>query len=364
MPSQPLTWAVIWFLILINALYVAAEFGAIGSRRGQMRHLANRGNRLAARLVPVLDDPRALDRYIAASQIGITLSSLGLGAWAQFTLAPALEPHLARWTALHAVATESAAAGVVLVGLAALQVVVGELMPKALALQFPTRAALATVVPMRWSLRLFAWFIAVLNGSGLLVLRALGLTYTGHRHVHSPEEIELLLVESRDGGLLEPEEQARLHRALRLGVRTARELMVPRHRIVAVVVDLPMDRVVALVTASPHTRFPVCESSMDDAIGVLHTKDLALACAREEGPPPLRSLLKPVARVGEDMLADDLLAFLRDHRTPVALVVDRRGSVTGLITLEDVVSELIGGVADEFKSGQAAAAPAQERSHG
>ncbi len=165
---SPLVWAVIAFLILVNALYVAAEFGAVGARRSRIRRLATAGNPLAGRLLPVLEDPRALDRYIAASQIGITLSSLVLGAYAQAALAPALEPYFARLEPVRGLAAETAAVTVVLIGLAGLQVVVGELVPKALALQYPTRTALLTVLPMQWSLHAFAWFIAVLNGSAII----------------------------------------------------------------------------------------------------------------------------------------------------------------------------------------------------
>ena len=361
---SPLVWAVIAFLILVNALYVAAEFGAVGARRSRIRRLATGGNRLAARLLPVLDDPRALDRYIAASQIGITLSSLVLGAYAQAKLAHSLEPFFAGWERFGPAAAGTASVSVVLVSVTLAQVVIAELMPKSLALQYPTRTALLTVIPMQWSLRVFAWFIAVLNGSGILVLRLLGLSYTRHRHVHSPEEIELLLVESRDGGLLEPEEQARLHRALRLGLRSARELMVPRGDVAAISIDTPFDRILTKLSASPYTRLPVYEGSLDHTLGVLHTKDLVVVCAGDGAPPPLRSLLRPVVRVPEDMAADRLLTHLRERRAPLALVEDRRGRLTGLITLEDVVSELLGDVADEFKPGGAPAPPSRERDRG
>ena len=345
----PFAWAVIVLLILVNALYVAGEFSAVGARRSRIRRLAAGGNRLAGRLAPVLEDPYALDRYIAASQIGITLSSLVLGAYAQAAIAPALEPLFVYWTSFEEVAAESAAITVVLVGLAALQVVVGELVPKALALQYPTRTALATVLPMQLSLRLFAWFIAVLNGSGLVVLRLLRLTYTGHRHVHSPEEIELLIAESRDGGLLEPEEQVRLHRALRLGLRTARELMVPRDRIAGLSIDLPIEEVLGVAATSPYTRLPVFRGSIDDVAGILHTRDLALAYTRDDRPSSVEPLLRPVVRVPADMSADRLLAQLRERRTHLALVVDRHEQVAGLVTLEDVLTELLGDVSDEFK---------------
>jgi CBS domain containing-hemolysin-like protein len=356
-----LVLAVIVVLILVNALYVAAEFGAVGARRSRIRRLAEDGNRLAARLLPEIDDPRALDRYIAATQIGITLSSLVLGAYAQATLTPLLVPVFARLDRPGLLAPAASAALGVLLGLTAVQMVVGELVPKSLALQYPTRIALLTVRPMRWSLRAFAWFIAVLNGSGTLVLKLFGLAGAGHRHIHSPDEIEMLIAESRDGGLLEPEELARLRSALRLGRRSARDLMVPRERIAALSADTPFDRILTRLSESPYTRLPVYEDTIDRPIGVLHTKDLALACTCEGDPPPLRSLLRPVTRVTADMPADRVLAFLREKRAPLALVMDPGGRVAGLITLEDVVSELLGDVADEFKSGRRGGTTPQER---
>jgi putative hemolysin len=350
---SPTVWAVVFLLILVNALYVAGEFGAVGAQRSRIGRLAGAGNRMAARLLPVLEDPHALDRYIAASQIGITLSSLALGAYAQARLAPAFEPLFARWAALHAISAESASAIVVLASLAGVQVVLGELVPKALALQYPTRTALATVLPMQLSVRAFAWFIAVLNGSGLIILKLLGLTYTGHRHVHSPEEIELLLVESRDGGLLEPEEQARLHRALRLSLRTAGELMVPRARISAVGIDSPLDALLAQLAESPYTRLPVYAATLDEPVGLLHTKDLATAYTAEGKRPPLGKLLRPIVQVPPDMPADRLLAFLRERRTHLALVVDRKRRVVGLVTLGDVLAELLGQAAHRDEAGRA-----------
>src|SRR5688572_2447072 len=199
-----LAWTIIVLLILLTGLYVAAEFAAVSARRSRLRRLAEDGNPLAARILPVLEDPAELDRYIAASQIGITLSSLILGAYGQATIAPRVTPLFERFSGLDAATAESTAAAVVLIFLTVLAVIIGELVPKSLALQDPTRTALATVIPMQWSLRIFSWSIKFLNGSGNLLLRVMGVPTTGHRHVHSPEEIELLIAESRDGGLLEP----------------------------------------------------------------------------------------------------------------------------------------------------------------
>ena len=346
-----LAWAIIALLILFTALYVAAEFAAVSARRSRLRRLAEDGNLLAARILPVLEDPRELDRYIAASQVGITLSSLILGAYGQATLAPRIAPLFERFGPMQASTAESTSAVVVLICLTTLAVILGELVPKSLALQNPTVTALATVLPMQWSMRAFSWSIALLNGSGVLLLKLVGVPATGHRHVHSPEEIALLIAESRDGGLLEPQEQVRLHRALRLGLRTARQLMVPRARLAVIDAALPFDEVLTIVAASPYSRLPVYRGSIDSIIGILHIKDVVTRYV-QAGALTVAALLRPIVSVPESMPADRLLAFLRERRSHQALVVDVQGAVAGLITLEDVVAELLGGVADEFKTMQ------------
>ena len=352
--------AVITLLILLTGLYVAAEFAAVGARRSRLRRLAEDGNALAGRLLPVVEDARELDRYIAVSQIGITLSSLILGAYGQAVIAPHVAPLLAKSALIDPEIVDWAAAVVVLLVLTTLSMIVGELVPKSLALRDPTQVALWTVLPMQWSLRVFAWSIAVLNGSALLLLRALRVPSTGHRHVHSPEEIELLIAESRDGGLLEPQEQVRLHRALRLGLRTARQLMVPRERLAAIEASTVFDEVGRVVAASPYSRLPVYRGTLDNILGILHTKDIVMdyvAGGRRESILPL---LRPIVRVPDTMAADRLLAFLRERRSHQALVVDTGSRVVGLITLEDVVAELLGGVADEFKGAKPARPAARE----
>jgi CBS domain containing-hemolysin-like protein len=340
--------SVIAGLILVTALYVAAEFAAVGVRRSKLRRLADDGSVLAARLLPYVEDGRRLDRYIAASQIGITLSSLVLGAYGQARLAPVV----AQWLAgagLHASAAASYASAAVLAVLTVLGVILGELVPKSLALQYTTQTALVTVLPMQWSLRLFAPFIALLNGSGLLLLRLFGLRGSGHRHIHSPEEIDLLIAESRDGGLLEPDEEVRLHRALRLGRRRARDLMVPRARLAAIPASLTLAEALAAAAESPYTRLLVHRGSLDDVAGIVRTKDLVLHYLEHGADGSLAALLRPVVRVREDLPADRLLAVLRERRAHQALVVDGAGHVAGLVALEDVLAALLGPTADEFK---------------
>ena len=202
---------------------------------------------------------------------------------------------------------------------------------------------------MRWSQRLFAPWITLLNGSGVFLLKLLGVTPTGHRHVHSPDEIELLIAESRDGGLLEPQEQVRLHQALRLGLRTARELMVPRDRLAAVDASTPFTEVLRVVATSPYSRLPVYRDRLDDIIGILHTKDVVTEFVSARNRASLATLLRAIPRVHDSIPADQLLAHFRERRIHQALVVNDTGAVAGLITLEDIFAELLGGVSDEFK---------------
>jgi putative hemolysin len=340
--------AVVSLLILLNALYVAGEFAVVGARRSRIRRLAEDGNALAARVLPVVEDAHVLDRYIAVAQVGITLSSLVLGAYGQAALAPRLAAALISIAGMDSIAAESTAAIAVLLTLTATQMVLGELVPKSLALQYPTQMAMYTVIPMQLSTTVMKPMIDLLNGSGTLLMKALRIHATGHRHVHSPEEIELLIAESRDGGLLEPEEQVRLHRALRLGLRTAEQLMVPRERLSTVDATASFSEIVQVVSASPFSRLPVVDRPTDRFIGVLHTRDIVTAYV-SGAEPSLTTLLRPLVRVALDTPADQLLAFLREKRTHQAFVIRTDGRIVGLVTLEDVVAELLGDMADEFK---------------
>jgi CBS domain containing-hemolysin-like protein len=338
---SPWIWVVLTVLIAANALYVAAEFGAVGVRRSRVRRLSDDGHWLAARLLPHVQDPVALDRYVGASQVGITLSSLTAGAYAQATLTLGLASMLASTFGMVDTTALPVAGLVVLLSLTAIQLVVGELVPKALALQFPTQTALATVLPMEWSLVIFRPIISALNGAALLLLRAVGAGDHSHRHLHSPEEIDLLIAESRDGGFLEPEEQQRLRRALHLGKCRVRDLMVPRDRLTMVEVSAPWEDVLRTVIASPFSRLPVYRGSIDQIVGMLRVKDLVERYAAQ-GPTRVERLMRPVVHVLDDMPADRALGVLRERRAHSAIVSDANGRTAGLITIQDLLGELLG----------------------
>jgi CBS domain containing-hemolysin-like protein len=349
---------IILLLIALTGFYVAAEFGAVGVRRSRLRRLCEDGDATASRLLPIVEHPQRLNRYIAASQVGITLSGLVLGAYAEATLSPRVTPLLERWTSLTPDTADSIASAGVLISLTMLSVVVGEMVPKTIALRYPTEIALMTTIPMLWSGRLYAWFIVILDRSNGVLRTLLRMPTASHRHVHSPEEIALLIAESRDGGLLEPQEQVRLHRALRLSLRDARQFMVPRARLAALDLNTPLRDVLRLAATSPYSRLPVFRQTMDEVVGILHTKDVVTHFLQRGENGALALLVRPIHRVPDTMPADRLLGFLRERRTHQALVVDAADAVVGMITLEDVLGELLGTVPDEFKAPRAASRPA------
>ena len=340
---------VLLLLILVNSLYVAAEFGAVSVRRSRVQQRAEEGDWLAQRLLPYLADPHRLDRYIATSQIGITISSLVLGAYGQQRLAPVLMPLFEGLAGMETVAAGTAAFVVVLLVLTVAQMILGELMPKSLALQYPTQAALYTLLPMEWSLRAFSWFISLLNGSGQAILRLFGVDQGSHAHIHSPDEIEYLIAESRQGGLIEPDEHARLRRALRLGALSVGEVMVPRNEILGIRAGTPFKQIVALAADSPYTRLPVYQDTLDQITGYMHVQDIARQALDGAETVPIRSVLF----IPSSLTLDRVPERFRAERQHMAMVSDEFGGTAGLLTVADVLQEILGGVADEFKSPEA-----------
>ncbi|MCC6208383.1 MAG: HlyC/CorC family transporter [Gammaproteobacteria bacterium] len=347
---------VVIVLILVNALYVAAEFAAVGARLTRVEQLSAQGHRLAAALLPTLRDPARLDNYIAACQIGITLSSLVLGAFGQATIGLALGAFLDEHTRLETPAAFAVSATITLMVLTSTQVVFGELIPKTVALQYPVGTAMYTYLPLRWSIMFMAPFITLLNGSGSLVLRLCGVSgEQSHRHVHSPEEIDLLIRESRAGGLLDKEESKRLREALQLGQYQARQLMVPSRRIARLDLSASLDQLLADIDASPYTRLIVHRGTPDEILGYIHVKDIAVAIAAGRDLTNPQSLVRPLLILPYTLTIDRALSQLRSQRARIALLTDEYGDIKGLISLQDIIRELLGGLSDEFKSGAEAA---------
>lgn len=339
--------AITAILIAVNALYVAAEFAAVSVRRTKLRLRAAAGDRLARIALQQIDEPQRLDDYVAACQVGITLSSLALGAVGQAQVAPLVTPWFASFGG-GAAAAQSTAAVVVLVTLTALQMVVGELVPKSLALHDPTTAVRWAALPMLVSSRLLAGFVRVLNGSGRAILRLLGHRPSGHAHVHSPEEIELLVAESGEGGALEERDTRRLRRALRLRQRKARHLMTPRTRIRALDAALPLDELVGEVLGGSYTRYPVYSGERENVVGIVHSRDVAARVLAAGGVGSLDEVLRPAVAVPETMAADDLLRLIRAQNAFQVVVLDEFGGLAGIVSASDVLREVLGDVPDDF----------------
>lgn len=353
---------VLALLILINALYVGAEFSAVSSRRTRINQMAGSGNRFAKMLLPIVEDTHALDRYVAACQLGITASSLVLAAYGQSVLAGWLieplvqlfeftSPLLGRLglstDALGQALATSIAVTTVLLFLTFLQVVLGELLPKSIAVQYPERMALATVAPVKWSVLILRPFIWFFNGSGNLILRILGVeTGLEHVHVHSPEEIEILVTESHEGGLLDDEERQLLRNAFRMRDLTARQVMVHRTKIFTASVDSAVVDILNLALEKGHTRIPLYQESVDDIIGFVHIKDLFRL--HVDNNQNLAEILRDVVHVPETLPISDVWDTLNSKRQYMAIVFDEFGGTAGIITFEDLIEEIFGELQDEF----------------
>lgn len=324
-------------LIMLNALYVAAEFATISARRTRVQSLAEEGNRMAQRLLPFLQDPKKLDRYIAACQVGITISSLVVGFYGQAQLAPLLEPIMPAGVAIV----------LALVVLTSLQVILGELLPKSIALRFPERLAIFTTLPMLWSLAILRPFIAFLNGSALAILRVFKLDKSKEIHVHSPEELEFIFNDSAAVGYIDAGEREMLENALVLDKRLARHIMVPRGRMVVASHAMPAGELLRELAQTPSTRFPVYEKDIDHIIGLVHLKDLFLL-AQENPASNIASIIRPIPIVPESNSVDELWQEMQQAQSYMAVLFDEYGGTAGLVTFEDIVEEIVGELQDEF----------------
>jgi CBS domain containing-hemolysin-like protein len=332
---------VIAVMVSFNALYVAAEFATVGSRRSRVQEDAAGGSEAAGRLLEILTDPKRLDAYVAACQIGITLSSLVAGAYGQAQLTPLLEPSLG------SVGGRAVAVLIVLVGVTSVQVVLGELLPKTAALRYPEKLAMLTLPPMRISQWLFRPLVAIFNGTAFRLMKLWGLQVDhSHAHVHSPEELAGLYRASAAGGLIDVAERDMLAGVLNVEQRLVREIMTPRRGLTTVPAALGVDDALARLADSAHTRFPVV-GSVDDIIGVVHLRDLWVA-ARQDGSRPVGELARTVPAVAEVLTVPGLWSELRNEEQHCALVVNEFGSVAGMVTMEDAIEEIFGEVLDEF----------------
>jgi CBS domain containing-hemolysin-like protein len=346
--SDLLKLVAVLFLVLANGFFVAAEFSLVSVRRTRITELVEQGNAAAVWVKKAIENP---DRVIAATQLGITLASLGLGWIGEPALSHLLEPVVNLFpAAARSGISHSLSAGFAFALITFLHVVVGELAPKSIALQNPERTSLVVAQPTLWSEWIFKPVIILLNGSGNLLLRLIGIKpASGHELVHSIGELKMLVTASTEGGMVEAEESEMLHAIFDLGELVVRQVMIPRTEVTAVEADTPLEEIIALVTQSTYTKFPVYEDDLDQILGIVHVKDLLRALQSPDRKDcTARALMRDPIFVPETISVSALLGHFRKHRQHIAIVLDEYGGTAGLVTLEDLLEEIVGEVSDPF----------------
>ena len=333
-------------LVLANAFFVAAEFSLVGARRSRLEELIQQGERkaiLARRAV------QSLGRYISATQLGITLTSLGLG-WVG-------EPALARlingfftWLpeAVRPFATHFAAVAIAFAIISLLHIILGELVPKAVAILYPEAVAMWTILP----LMAFVWVMTVpivfLNRTSNALLDLLGVNPPGERErLHSPDELRMLVGQSQEGGSLEERDARLLEGVFEFGEKTAQDVMTPRTRMIALEADSSVQRAAAVIATAGRSRYPVYADTLDDIVGVVHAKAI-LAVLREDPNRLLKDVIRPPLFVPSTRKIEDVLTDMKRQRNHLAVVLDEYGGTAGLVTMEDLLEEIVGDIEDEY----------------
>lgn len=335
-------------LVFTNGFFVAAEFALVSVRKTRVAELLARGDRSARWVEKAIQAP---ERFIAATQLGITLSSLALGWLGEPALAHLFQPLVGLVPAsLQPALSHGLSATLAFVVITFFTVVLGELTPKSIALSDPERTALFVSRPTVWTESLLKPVIWVLNGAALLVLRLLKIQPASpHDLAHSVEEIKMLVSASAESGVVEDEEEEMVHAALDFGDMLVRQVMVPRTEMVAVPVDTGLQSLIETVVDHPFTKLPVYDGDLDHIVGIVHLKDIMKAAHGQPAQEKTaRDLMRPVTFVPEAARLSTLLRHFRSHHQHMAVVFDEYGGTAGVVTLEDLVEEIVGEVSDVF----------------
>jgi len=336
-------------LVSANGFFVAGEFALVKVRSTRIDQLVAEGKRSA---LLVQSELNRLDNYIAATQLGITLASLALGWVGEPVLAHLLEP---LFIGIAGEAAEPVAHSVAIaIGFALItcfHIVLGELVPKSIALQRAENVALFVSRPLYIFALVFRPFIIFMNGVASMVVRLLGLSLSNeHASVHSVEELEMLVTQSREAGVLDRQEEKLLRRVFDFGDKTVNQIMMPRTEIVGVSKDSTLEQLVEMAADERYTRFPVYDKTLDNIIGVIHVKDLfpLLRNRMLAAPFNLLNVMRPVLKVPETVLVEDLLTQMQSKQAHLIVVIDEYGGTAGIVTMEDIMEEIVGEVQDEF----------------
>ena len=336
------TLALILLFVLANGLFVAAEFAIVGAPRASLENLAEKGNRRARRVIAILDNVRRRDKFIATTQVGVSLASLGLGMYGEHVVARWIEAwsgpfNIAGWITAHTIASVISIAV-----LTYIHIVLGEMVPKTLALQGATRTALYVSPLIEGLQKPVLPLVVGLNGIRNAVLRAVGVSGAAadEERYHTTEELQLIIQESQERGLLRGESGRILRELFEFGDLTAGQVMVPRVYLVSIRVGATADDLRELVRSRPHTRFPVHTGDADDIVGSVHIKDLLRHIVSNQ--PITAADARPVPYIPATMALDEVLSAMRRSRAQMAVVMDEHGGTAGIVTIEDLFEEVVG----------------------
>jgi CBS domain containing-hemolysin-like protein len=334
------------FLVLLNGFFVAAEFAMVRVRGSQIEIKAKAGSSAAKIAKSIMAN---LDGYLAATQLGITIASLGLG-WAGQEVVTKLMLNLFSLFGLvitsHLIINISHVVAFVLITV--LHIVFGELAPKSLAIQRSVRTVMTIAVPLRFFFLIFRPFIWFLNGFANLMLRAFGIhTAPGAESTHSSEELQYLLEQGKETGAIDSSEHELIQNVFDFNERVVKNIMVPRTKIFGIEIDTEQDEVIDEVIAEGYSRVPVYEETIDKIVGIAHAKDILPLVARKVSFE-LKDIIRKPYFVPETKKINDLMAEMKLKRIQIAIVLDEFGGTAGMVTLEDIVEELVGDIQDEY----------------
>jgi CBS domain containing-hemolysin-like protein len=344
-------------LVLLNGFFVAAEFAFVRVRETRIAQLEQEGSAQAETVRNALHD---LDAYLSVCQVGITIASLGLGWVGEPAVAAFIRPGLEVVGIVNERLVELIA---VILGFAVityLHLVFGEQAPKYFAIQKAERTSLWIARPLKIFMFLFRPMVWLVNASTNFILKPWGIQLGEGEEVHSEEELRIMITSSASSGILDPQERDYLNNVFDFGDTVARAVMVPRPDIVALPNDAPLEELVEEAAFGRYTRYPVYEDDLDHVLGVVHVKDLFRAAKENAEGFDIKPLIRDCLVVPENKLIEEILREFQKRKLQVAIVIDEWGSVEGLITIEDVLEELVGEIQDEFDEDEAAIEPLNE----
>lgn len=336
---------IILFLLFVNAFFVAAEFSLVKVRKTRLEQLCNEGNSNAKKALKLVND---VNRMLAAAQLGVTIASIALGWVAESTIVQIIEPvinifaHAAGRFSAHIIAVP-----ISFILVTYFHVLLGEQLPKCISLRHPETLSLLIATPMDMFITLFKPFVWLLEVSGNKILTACHANSEDASLVHSTEELDMLVDASYNEGVLNETEAEMLHNMFKFSDLMAKQVMIPRTDMVCIPNDISYEELTKETLGNQYTRYPVYEDNIDKILGFIHVKDL-YTLAMTKDTFSINKLIRPLILIPETMTLDNLIIEFKKRHCQIAVVIDEFGGTSGLITLEDVLEEIIGDVQDEF----------------